>query len=72
MQQPTIGRIVRYKDAQGIVYPAIITVVDQPNEELTLTVFDNSMTTPGVKVSYQGAEGPRQAIVGAWWWPERI
>ena len=69
--KPTIGRIVHYKDAQGIAYPAIITIVD--NADLTLTVFDNSQTTPGVMVTDKDmAAGPREAKAGQWWWPERL
>jgi hypothetical protein len=73
-QQPSIGRIVIYRNRDGVDMPAIITALTDEPGTVHLTVFP----PPGAGapiLSHQfgtplnDAEEPRQQT---WRWPERV
>lgn len=70
--QPTIGRIVHYRDELDKTWPAIIISIDGP--DMKLRVFDESNMLPIVNTPIKKgmARGPILADRGNWWWPERL
>lgn len=65
--KPTIGRIVRYVDSPGVVWPAIIVRVHS-DELVSLQVFKLGSVEAETSVSY----APASLEAGrTWHWPER-
>lgn len=79
MQQPSIGRIVHYKNGKDI-WAAMIVKVEQYQDKqlLSLQVFMTEEAHDQGVVEYpqvytdEVTEGPHQAKDGLWWWPERV
>lgn len=70
MNQPTIGRIVHYKNHEGETWPAMIIRVNE--EGLLLRVFEAQSQDNASCKAGDMAAGPREAENGQWWWPERL
>jgi len=76
MQEPSIGRIVVYRNHQGVDMPAIITALTDDPEYVHLHLFVPPGHQPDV-LSYQygtpraDAGEPAELLAGCWRWPER-
>lgn len=76
MQEPTIGRIVTYRNRSGVDMPAIITALTDDPEYVHLQLFVPPGASPDV-LSYQHGTAraesgePDELLAGCWRWPER-
>lgn len=78
MNQPSIGRIVHYKDSEGRIVPGIITGIVQGKTAESLHAvnvqlfYDMPQTEPRGATNITMASSPGEAQNGEWYWPERV
>lgn len=76
MQEPTIGRIVIYRNSRGVDMPAIITALTDDPEYVHLHLFVPPGQQPDT-LSYQhgtpraDADEPDVLLTACWRWPDR-
>jgi hypothetical protein len=73
MNKPTVGRIVLFKNTQGVVFPAVIVHVGIPDDEnswVNIRVFTNSTDFPWETSVTKNTMTDGQAD-RSWEWPPR-
>jgi hypothetical protein len=68
MELPSIGRMVVYKNFDGVEYPAVVLSVLESGA-VNLSVFKhNGVVTSVYNVEYD----PDRMVCGYWHWPRRL